>query len=89
MNTQKNNKTPVSHEDAELIFKLLDIVTDEIHRLFEFGATLDESTEEYELERLQSKIASKQDEIRRLRSMISKTRQFISHRKTIQKQSNR
>ncbi len=84
MNPNQNN--PVTKNDAELIFKLLDIITAEIYRLFDSGMVLDESAGEYELEKLQNKMASKQMEIQKLRQMISKTRQYITRRKQIERQ---
>ena len=75
---------PVTSKDAELIFKLLEIITNEIHRLFEFGA-VDESSD-YEVDKLQAKIANKQNEIARLRQLVSKARLYISRRKEVERQ---
>lgn len=77
---------PLTQNDAQLIFKLLDIITAEIHRLFAAGMTLDESVSGYEADKILNKIDRKQQDIQRLRQLLAKTRQYIARRKAFDKQ---
>ena len=76
---------PVTRDEAELIFRLLDVITSEIHRLYDSGMVLDESVDDYELEKLRGKISQKQGEMARLRQMLVKTRAYIARRKSLER----
>ena len=83
MNPAKND--PVTRNDAELIFRLLDVITAEIHRLFDAGMVL-ERADDYEVEKIRNKIDRKQGDVKKLRQMLTKTRQYISRRKELERQ---
>ena len=83
--TTRPQSQPVTKDQ---LLAILDLLASRIEAIFDEGMVL-ENADDYEMEKTRMKIAAKQDEIRRLRQLLTKTRGIISRRRELEKERQR
>ena len=79
------NTNPLSPEEYKKLFKLLDLVSQNVERLINFGTTMSEGFENQEIESSENRIDSYRQKIQREQKRIRRIRDILRHRSQIRK----
>ena len=83
-----SNDNPLSVLEYERLFKLLHLVSNNVERLLNYGTTMNEGSNDQQLQSAQDKIETYRDRIRKEQERIQRIRAFIAHRKQIDRKTN-
>jgi len=79
------NENPLSPEEYEKLFKLLDLVSQNVERLINYGFTMSEGFSNQEIQSCENRIDTYRNRIQKEQQRIRRIRDILRHRSQIRK----